>query len=173
MRVRQAYVLTGKCVRPEALASERAALYGIFREQMQDKDTGEDEATGRAAQPDAGNFADFAPIRVADNGSALTYDERYSGLICRIGDELYERKDIVQADGGMETEKVRTVEINGAWISVPKWTNRAFDLLLPPGVERETAWTCRLWKRVPAAGIWHHGFGESSGKRTPVIMPCP
>ena len=73
---------------------------------MEDRDTWQDEATGREAQPDYAAFADFAPIQVEDDGRALTYDERYTGLVCRLGDELYERRDIVQADGSIEAEKV-------------------------------------------------------------------
>lgn len=115
-----------KCALPEAVASENAALYRVFPEQLEEEEAWEEEKTGRAAQPDYAAFADFAPIRVEDDGRALMCDERYTGLVCRLGDELYERKDIVQADGSMETEKVRSTEINGAWISVPQWVNRAF-----------------------------------------------
>ena len=119
-------VTAEKCALPEALVSEDAVLHWISQEQMEDRDTWQDEATGREAQPDYAAFADFAPIQVEDDGRALTYDERYTGLVCRLGDELYERRDIVQADGSIEAEKVRSTEINGAWISVPQWVNRAF-----------------------------------------------
>ncbi len=155
-------------------------------------------ASERAAQPDAGNFADFAPIRVADAGSALTYDERYSGLICRIGDELYERKDIVQADGGMETEKVRTVEDQwgmdfrsqvdkpGVWVSriqgmdftdaeqirsYVEAQGGAFDLLLLPG------WSVRQHGHAGyEKGFRRLVYGITDSERVPEkgrLLSCP